>query len=523
MSSVINESTRFPSSALRASPRMHGPRRGTRHGPCSSRARSSSVLPTRLPRATRPSSVPGDLSHLMRTGSPAQPWPAMTTPVPRIPNTPALSWRLRRGRAAAPPTPPSGTAIRSTGRLRLIPTATHRTEPQPAASPVAVLIYLSPAASVLTNQHFKALLSSAAGKPVSPSAHTPPPIRPRLLTEPATKPGSAPGPQMECLRRQTLPLVALQRGGRCRLMLFPPPWFSPLGTPLSEAPPFKKGIRQGGEPIRGDTARLSFVYVSPPCTVNASSTCRRRQTLDTFTAWVAGTTPPLRQSPQPPREAGHTGRSTNSLLSARLPALGGRVGPGPARCTSRGPGLSVVSAARTSSSTMPTTTLKTPPDRSCRSPSSQAVGETVTNNPAPGEAAASRHRQPCRRDRRALSPSRTSPPSCLPLSESRRLQDRARHRPWRPSADRRGLRGRRPRQAAFGPTESRENPHGSGCRHARIRPGGRNRALSVDRHENDARGSRARPLNESTKVTAWGNPAGINMHGGGWVLGRVRS
>jgi len=30
-------------------------------------------------------------------------------------------------------------------------------------------------------------------------------------------------------------------------------------------------------------------------------------------------------------------------------------------------------------------------------------------------------------------------------------------------------------------------------------------------------------LNESAKVTAWVNPAGINMHGGGWVLGRVRS
>ena len=45
-------------------------------------------------------------------------------------------------------------------------------------------------------------------------------------------------------------------------------------------------------------------------------------------------------------------------------------------------------------STMPATTLKTPPNRSCRSPSSQAVGETVTNNAAPGEAARSRHRQP---------------------------------------------------------------------------------------------------------------------------------
>jgi len=139
---------------------------------------------------------------------------------------------------------PQRNGNRSAVMLRLIPTATHRAEPQPAASPVAVLIYLSPAASVRTNQHFKALLSSAAGKPDSPSAHTPPPIRPRLLTEPA-EPGSAPGPQKECLRRQLG-----ERGGRCRLMLFPPPWFSPLVTPLSEAPPFKRKSARGENPSR---------------------------------------------------------------------------------------------------------------------------------------------------------------------------------------------------------------------------------------------------------------------------------
>jgi hypothetical protein len=42
-------------------------------------------------------------------------------------------------------------------------------------------------------------------------------------------------------------------------MLFPPPWFSPLGTPLSEAPPLRAEIHQGGKPIQGDTARLSLV------------------------------------------------------------------------------------------------------------------------------------------------------------------------------------------------------------------------------------------------------------------------
>ena len=47
-------------------------------------------------------------------------------------------------------------------------------------------------------------------------------------------------------------------------MLFPPPWFSPLGTPLSEAPPFKRKsaggkTHPGFAAARGDTARLSFV------------------------------------------------------------------------------------------------------------------------------------------------------------------------------------------------------------------------------------------------------------------------
>lgn len=49
------------------------------------------------------------------------------------------------------------------------------------------------------------------------------------------------------------------------------------------------------------------------------------------------------------------------------------------------------------------------------------------------------------------------------------------------------------------------------------------RALSDDRRENGLRESRTRPLNKSTKVTTWMNPAGMNMHGGGWELGRVRS
>ena len=37
---------------------------------------------------------------------------------------------------------------------------------------------------------------------------------------------------------------------RLRAMLFPPPWFSPLGTPLSEAPPFKRKSARGENPSR---------------------------------------------------------------------------------------------------------------------------------------------------------------------------------------------------------------------------------------------------------------------------------
>lgn len=138
-------------------------------------------------------------------GSPAPTWHVMTTLVPRFPNTPALSWRLRRRPpypAAATPTPPSGTAIRSSRRSLPSIQRTPR-------SPAAVLIYQYPDAERADGP---ALLrrrrTSAAGKPDRPSAHTPSPVRPRLLTEPATKPGSAPGPHAECLRRQTLPLVA---------------------------------------------------------------------------------------------------------------------------------------------------------------------------------------------------------------------------------------------------------------------------------------------------------------------------
>jgi len=130
---------------------------------------------------------------------------------------------------------PSGQADRTASRYSAVPPLRRK----------AVSILVAPAASVRTNQHFKALLSSAAVNAQSVRTHAAP-----RKTPPAhgtcLKPGSAPGPRMDCLRRQLW-----ERGGRCRRMLFPPPWFSPLGTPLSEAPPFKRKSTRGENPSGG--------------------------------------------------------------------------------------------------------------------------------------------------------------------------------------------------------------------------------------------------------------------------------
>jgi len=55
----------------------------------SSPARPWFTMPTLVPRFTRPSSAPAELSHLMRRGSPAQSLLAMTTVVARAMKTPA--------------------------------------------------------------------------------------------------------------------------------------------------------------------------------------------------------------------------------------------------------------------------------------------------------------------------------------------------------------------------------------------------------------------------------------------------
>jgi len=160
----------------------------------------------------------------------------------------------------------------------------------------------------------------------------PPPLEPRPRPI---------GPHKECLWQQKR-----NAAGGVDSCCFPR-----LGFPPSEPPfprrPLKKEINRGENPSRlrrcfaGGTQHGSrFFIVSPPCTENAPSICRIRQPLNTFSAGVADTTLPLYQSPQPPMEIGHPGRTTCSHLNARLPALGGNVGLRPACCTAHGCRLS---------------------------------------------------------------------------------------------------------------------------------------------------------------------------------------
>ena len=200
MSDGLDAATRFQSSRLRRSPdpradarlrAMSCRVRSTRHAKPSgsSPTQRSSAMPIRVPRSTRPSSAPGNLSHLMRMGSPSQTLLVMTPLIPRIPIPPRCSRFLLEARNRA--NAPSGTAIPSAWRSLPGIQRTPR-------SPVAVLVYLSPAASVRTNQRFKALLSSTAGKPeVRPHTRRPPLPRPAHASCGAA---SAPVPPLECRR-----------------------------------------------------------------------------------------------------------------------------------------------------------------------------------------------------------------------------------------------------------------------------------------------------------------------------------
>ena len=217
MSDGLDAATRFPSSRLRRSPdpradarlrAMSCRVRSTRHAKPSgsSPAQRSSAMPIRVPRSTRPSSAPGNLSHLMRTGSPAQTSLVMTTLIPRIPIPPRCSRFLLEARNRA--NAPSGTAIRSARRSLPGIQRTPR-------SPAAVLVYLYPDGERADEPALQSRLSSTAGKPdVRPHTRRPPLPRPAHASCGAA---SAPVPPSECRRgRRHLDATLLQCGLRNR-------------------------------------------------------------------------------------------------------------------------------------------------------------------------------------------------------------------------------------------------------------------------------------------------------------------
>ncbi len=173
-------------------------------------------------------------------------------------------------------------------------------------------------------------------------------------------------------------------------MLFPPPWFSPPDPPFRGAP-FLKGNPPGGKTHPGGTARLSFVFLSPPCTENAPSICRIRQPLNTFSAWVADTTPPLYQSPQPPH--GSRAHRPHSVLSPECPTscFGGQRRSATGSFLTRSPPLQGTPPAATNTKLYPPPPSRPRPDRSC---GNSMPPHYRTNNPAPREAANCRHRPP---------------------------------------------------------------------------------------------------------------------------------
>ena len=111
------------------------------------------------------------------------------------------------------------------------------------------------------------------------------PLSLHLLTQVRAKPiypHSA--PYAECPQGM-LPHDNLQARQAVPTNAVPPPWFSPSGHPLSEAPPLKE-IHQGGKPIQGEQ-HGSLLF-------------------DVAALWVVDSTPPLSQSPQSPQSPHET-------------------------------------------------------------------------------------------------------------------------------------------------------------------------------------------------------------------------
>ena len=160
--------------------------------------------------------------------------------------------------------------------------------------------------------------------------------------------------------RALSPSFAKASEGKTRQALLPhavsPALVSSPRTPSFRGAPFKKEIPRGRKPIpaspplkRGghSTALVGFM-VAALHSERAPDAVEYDGPGNTFTAWVVSTTLPLRQSPHPPRESRHTGRTTCSLLCTWLPALGGKVGQQPAR-SSHGGRLSAECLRRQSS------------------------------------------------------------------------------------------------------------------------------------------------------------------------------
>jgi len=193
-----------------------------------------------------------------------------------------------------------------------------------------------------------------------------------------------------------------------------PPWNPPF-----RGAPFQKEVHQGGKPIQGEAARLSCVTWRRPAQrtqpAPAEYSSRRSRSL-------LGWSTPLRRSANPPNPPGKS--ATQAALRA-LSCVSDFLLWGARSVCDRLVALHTApDTPRNASGGKPYLPCPPPPsrprpNRSCRSPSSQAVGENVTNNAPPWETANCRHRQPVLR---GCAPSPyTDPQSRLPLSSPRRL------------------------------------------------------------------------------------------------------
>jgi hypothetical protein len=110
------------------------------------------------------------------------------------------------------------------------------------------------------------------------------------------------------------------RGGRCRLMLFPPPWFPPSGHPPSRGVPLsKRKSTEGGNPSWGTQHGSLCVVVTPPCGPISAATIAATES-------GLGLPPPRRRlanPPRPPVNVPHTGRFSSSPLCECRSASGG--------------------------------------------------------------------------------------------------------------------------------------------------------------------------------------------------------